>query len=223
MDTPLYSAVDLGNAISFGPYKKGFKLEVPLSFQTPRMYIPFGLSKFAADFGDRWNLDFSLEGHPKFVEFLRRVDEYVIRHIHRHHDAIFGCKMTIEDIKKSYTSNLKPSSNPERYAPTFRVKVDDTHFYDAEGNLLFEEEGETKDERGFKGLQGIGIFELSSVYFFNKRMGCTWKAEQIKIIPASDNNNKRQKISHDDDGPPGAGDEEVTEGGGITSFAFRGL
>ncbi len=41
MDTPLYSAVDLGNAISFGPYKKGFKLEVPLSFQTPRMYGPY--------------------------------------------------------------------------------------------------------------------------------------------------------------------------------------
>lgn len=204
----LFTEVKLANAISFGPYKKGFKLEIPLTFQTPRMRIPFGLSKFTSDGGDvKWTMDFSLEGHPKFAEFLREIDAIVIKHVHAHSQEIFNRQLTIEDVRKSYLSNVKQSSNPEKYAPNFRVKVDTTHFYDANGSLLLEDE--EKEDKGYRGLDGVAIFELSSIYFFNMKIGCTWKAEQVKLFEKS---NKKQKTDDDENIVP----EETP-----TAFAFR--
>jgi len=58
----------------------------PMRVQTPRLYMPFGISGFTPAVGNtKWNIDFSLKGHDEegnyvrdFYETIQRVEAIVV-------------------------------------------------------------------------------------------------------------------------------------------------
>ena len=89
--------------------------------------------------------------------------------------------MTKEELKPMFNSNIKESPGRE---PKFRVKVDTTvddkikaSVFDADKNLLHDEVTSGLYSRN----SGHAIVELGSVYFLNKKFGCTYKLHQLIV------------------------------------------
>ena len=158
----------------------------PVKFQIPRMYMPFGMSSFADT--NRWNIDFSLKGYDeegnyvkRFYDFIRGLEDKVVRHVHERAVEIFGKELSLPDIQKMFLSNLKESDGRE---PKFRVKVDT----DASGTIkadVFDVDDNSITENLEVGLYskktGVALVELSSVYFMNKQIGLVWRLVQLKV------------------------------------------
>ena len=162
----------------------------PMRIQLPRMYMPFGVSGFVPEVGHvKYNIDFAVKGYDeddsymkKFYESLRAVEGKIIQAVSEQSDTIFGKPMTVEELMPMFNSNLKMSSDRE---PKFRVKVDT----DIEGNIkpqVFDSMKNPIAKEPIKnGLyarnSGQAIAELNSVYFLNKKFGCTWKTHQLVV------------------------------------------
>jgi hypothetical protein len=161
----------------------------PIRFQIPKMYMPFGISGFTPEIGNKkWNVDFSMRGFDesagiikKCYDVLRQIEDKIINNVAEQSEEIFGKKMTYDELRPLFNSNIKESSGRE---PKFRVKVDT----DFEGKIKpFIYDQEKKDIRcvAEDGLHsrttGSAIVELNSVYFMNKKFGCTWKLYQMMV------------------------------------------
>ena len=87
----------------------------PARFQIPRLYMPFGISGFTPDVGQKkWNIDFSLKGWEedggyiqKFYRFLVDLENSVIDHVHKNSEDIFGSPMSRDTIASMFNSNIK--------------------------------------------------------------------------------------------------------------------
>lgn len=162
----------------------------PVRFQIPKLYMPFGLSGFEADYGPKkWNIDFALKGYmedgqtKRFYEFLRNLEGAVITHVCNNSQQIFGRQMPYETVEAMFNSNIKLSNNG--YEPKFRVKVD----VDTDGHVkpkIFDsnevEQSSEISEKLHSRQTGIAIVEVSNVYFMNKMFGLTWKLVQLKVF-----------------------------------------
>jgi hypothetical protein len=89
--------------------------------------------------------------------------------------------MTLDEIQPMFNSNVKESPDRE---PKFRVKVDIDHHnmikaavYDANKNPIKTEVSNGLYARN----SGHSIVELNSVYFLNRKFGCTWKLNQLVV------------------------------------------
>jgi len=102
-----------------------------MKFQVPRMYMPFGISGFTPEVGaTKYNIDFAMKGWDeegnyvkKFYEILREIENKVIESVSQQSEKIFGKKMSVNELKPMFNSNIKESPDRE---PKFRVKVDST-------------------------------------------------------------------------------------------------
>jgi hypothetical protein len=162
----------------------------PVRFQIPRMYMPFGVSGFTPEVGPtKYNIDFSMKGHDeednqvkRFYEFLRSIENAVIENVENQSFEIFSKKMTKDDLLKIFNSNIKETAGRE---PKFRVKVDTNYTDNTIKFPIFDSnEKEVSDCVASNGLysknSGVGMVELTSVYFLNKRFGLTWRLTQLK-------------------------------------------
>ena len=147
-----------------------------MKFQIPRMYMPFGISGFTPEVGPtKYNIDFAMKGYDeegnyvkKFYEILTQLD-------------IFGKKMSIDELKPMFNSNIKETPDRE---PKFRVKVDSTidgkvksHVYDENKNGLIDD-----IKNGLYARQsGTAVVEMNSVYFLNKKFGISWKLNSLVV------------------------------------------
>lgn len=176
-----------------------------IRFQIPRLYMPFGLSGFTPDVGQKkWNIDFALKGWDedgnytqKFYRFLKDLENKVIDHIHSHSQEIFGTQLSRDALESMFNSNLKENMN---YDPKFRVKVD----IDSSGMIkpsIFNANEEDITSEATDKLHsrqtGSAIVELDSIYFMNKRFGLTWKLQQLKVFPL------REKLIQEPEGGGG--------------------
>src|SRR6056300_1297622 len=133
----------------------------PIRFQIPKMYMPFGISGFTPEIGNKkWNVDFSMRGFDESEGIIKKC---------------------YDELRPLFNSNIKETPGRE---PKFRVKVDT----DFEGKIKpFIYDQEKKDIRcvAEDGLHsrttGSAIVELNSVYFMNKKFGCTWKLYQMMV------------------------------------------
>ena len=164
------------------------KAGTPLRVQFPRMYMPFGVSGFVPEIGPtKYNIDFAIKGFDedsymkKFYDATRALEDVVIDAVARQSESIFGSVMTKEELKPMFNSNIKESPGRE---PKFRVKVDTTvddkikaSVFDADKNLLHDEVTSGLYSRN----SGHAIVELGSVYFLNKKFGCTYKQHQLIV------------------------------------------
>ena len=165
------------------------KQGTPLKIQFPRMYMPFGVSGFVPEIGPtKYNIDFAIKGWDeeesymkKFYDSLRTLESMIVDSVVEQSETIFGSEMTREELLPMFNSNVKESTDHE---PKFRVKVDttvDDHIkaivFDADKNPLRD-----MVENGlYSRNSGHAIVELGSVYFLNRKFGCTWKLHQLIV------------------------------------------
>lgn len=165
------------------------KQGTPLRVQFPRMYMPFGVSGFTPEVGPtKFNIDFAIKGYDedgsymkKFYDSLRQLEGKIIDAVVEQSEAIFGAPMSKEELLPMFNSNVKESPDRE---PKFRVKVDTTiddrikaNVFDADKNPMMEEATNGLYARN----SGHAIVELNSVYFLNRKFGCTWKLHQLVV------------------------------------------
>jgi hypothetical protein len=165
------------------------KQGTPLRVQFPRMYMPFGVSGFTPEVGPtKYNIDFAVKGYDeegsymkKFYESLQALEDKIVDAVVGQSEVIFGSTMTKEELLPMFNSNLKETPDRE---PKFRVKVDTTIEDLIKANVFDADKNPVKDEAK-NGLyarnSGHAIVELGSVYFLNRKFGCTWKLHQLIV------------------------------------------
>jgi hypothetical protein len=161
----------------------------PMRIQFPRLYMPFGVSGFTPEVGPtKYNIDLALKGHDEedsyiknFYDSLRAIEDKIIDNVVEQSEKIFQKKMTKEELMPMFNSNVKESPGRE---PKFRVKVDTDHHsmikaavYDGDKNPIKTEVSNGLYARN----SGHTIVELNSVYFLNRKFGCTWKLYQLVV------------------------------------------
>lgn len=161
----------------------------PMRVQTPRLYMPFGISGFTPPVGNtKWNIDFSLKGHDEegnyvkaFYETLQKAEAAIVEAVRVQSIDIFGKEMTTEELLPMFNSNLKHSPDRE---PKFRVRVDST----LDGNMkagVFDKDKNsittTLTDNLYARNSGVSIVEMNSMYFLNKKFGVTWKLHQLVV------------------------------------------
>ena len=164
----------------------------PVRFQIPRMYMPFGISGFTPEMGPtKYNVDFAMKGWDEednyvknFYEFLRSLENKIIDSVESQSVEIFGKNISKEELLKIFNSNIKESPGRE---PKFRTKVDTSYDDSTIKFPIFDSNGsEVENCVATNGLysrhSGVGIVELTSVYFLNKRFGMTWRLTQLKVF-----------------------------------------
>lgn len=161
----------------------------PMRIQFPRLYMPFGVSGFTPEVGPtKYNIDLALKGYDedgsyvnKFYNSLRTIEDKIIDSVVDQSDKIFGKKMTKEELMPMFNSNVKESLGRE---PKFRVKVDTDHHSMIKASVYDADKIPIKTEVS-NGLyarnSGHTIVELNSVYFLNRKFGCTWKLYQLIV------------------------------------------
>lgn len=165
------------------------KQGTPLRVQFPRMYMPFGISAFVPEVGPtKYNIDFAVKGYDEegsymnlFYNSLKEVENLIIDSVVEQSENIFGTSMTREELLPMFHSNLKESNDRE---PKFRVKIDTdmddnlkASVFDADKNQIHD----TVKNGLYARNSGHAIVELNSVYFLNKKFGCTWKLHQLVV------------------------------------------
>ena len=161
----------------------------PMKIQFPRLYMPFGVSGFTPEVGPtKYNIDLAMKGYDedasyinKFYKGLRDIEGKIVDAVVQQSETIFGKVMTKEEVLPMFNSNIKESLDRE---PKFRVKVDTDHnnmikagVYDANKIPI-----KTEVTNGlYARNSGHAIVELNSVYFLNRKFGCTWKLNQLVV------------------------------------------
>jgi hypothetical protein len=165
------------------------KQGTPMRIQLPRMYMPFGISGFVPEVGPtKYNVDFAIKGYDeedsymkKFYESLRALENKIIDAVVEQSEVIFGNPMTKEELLPMFNSNVKEAPDRE---PKLRIKVDTTIENEIKANVFDADKNPKKDEVT-NGLyarnSGHAIVELNSVYFLNRKFGCTWKLHQLIV------------------------------------------
>ena len=165
------------------------KQGTPLRVQFPRMYMPFGVSGFTPEVGQtKYNIDFAIKGYDeedsymkKFYDSVRKLEDQIIDSVVEQSEAIFGAPMTKEQLLPMFNSNVKEAPDRE---PKFRVKVDTTMEDQIKPNVFDADKNPLRDN-ATNGLyarnSGHAIVELNSVYFLNRKFGCTWKLNQLIV------------------------------------------
>jgi len=161
----------------------------PARIQTPRLYMPFGISGFTPAVGaTKWNIDFSMKGYDEednyvkhFYETLQKAEAAIVEAVHAQSPTIFGKEMSVEELLPMFNSNIKLSTDRE---PKFRVRVDTTMdgelkpgIFDGEKNVI---KTAVKDKL-YARNSGVAIVEMNSVYFLNRKFGVTWKLHQLVV------------------------------------------
>lgn len=165
------------------------KQGTPFRVQFPRMYMPFGVSGFTPEIGPtKYNIDFAIKGYDeedsymkKFYESVRKLEDLIIDEVVKQSETIFGAPMTKEELLPMFNSNVKEATDRE---PKFRVKVDTTMDEQIKANVFDADKNPLRDG-ATNGLyarnSGHAIAELNSVYFLNRKFGCTWKLHQLIV------------------------------------------
>lgn len=157
--------------------------------QTPRMYMPFGISGFQPQVGaTKWNVDFSMKGYDEegnyvknFYETLQEVEKRIIEAVSLQSVDIFGKHMSVDELSPMFNSNIKHSPDRE---PKFRVRVDTTADGDIKAGIFDSEKKSINskvENKLYSRNSGVAITEMNSVYFLNRKFGVTWKLHQLVV------------------------------------------
>ena len=184
------------NAIKFGDFvNKKIPIcdteDKTLAFQTPRLYMPFGISGFVVpNRPTNWNVELALKGWDKddgyvkkFYDFVKDIENTVIEHVCSQKELIFGSSsLTDDDIRNMFNSNLKDAANG--YEPKLRVKIDTDRDLMTKFKV-FNEQHDDITQVVTDGLYArksvVSVVELGSVYFMNRKFGLVWRMAQMQV------------------------------------------
>lgn len=161
----------------------------PMRIQTPRMYMPFGISGFVPVTGPtKWNLDFSMKGYDEednyvkqFHDTIESTEKSIIEEVSKQSVDIFDKHMSYDELLPMFNSNIKHSPGHD---PKFRVKVDTTPDGDIKAGIFNSERKSINtpaEDKLYSRNSGVAIVEISSVYFLNRKFGVTWKLHQLVV------------------------------------------
>ena len=160
----------------------------PMRVQTPRLYMPFGISGFTPPVGNtKWNIDFSMKGHDEegnvkdFYETLQKTEAAIVEAVRAQSPNIFDREMTTEELLPMFNSNIKHSPDRE---PKFRVRVDTTMGGELKASIFDKDKNSITTElkeKLYARNSGVAIVEMNSMYFLNKKFGVTWKLHQLAV------------------------------------------
>ena len=163
-----------------------------LTIQTPMMSCPFGVSCYIDEKtgSKKYSLDVSFKGadeDPKikaFLDKMQELDEFLIDQGAKNSKEWLGKNQKKEVVEALYRPLVKPSKDPEKYAPTMKFKIMTNN------NDEFQVEafkyGKSRTPFDFsklqKGAQVQCILEVGSIWFVNKtQFGVSFRLVQARV------------------------------------------
>lgn len=174
----------LGGKVVYLSYEN----EKKITIQTPELSAPFGLGTYTDENTGvvKYSVDLSFRGKDTndkismFMNKMMELDEYMIKTAVENSKEWFGKKMSKEVVAELYRPIIKPSKDPEKYAPTMKFKIrtkDDVMQVQA-----FDQNKEPFELTQLgSGAHIAAIAECNSVWFVNKQFGISWTLVQAKI------------------------------------------
>ena len=149
--------------------------------QTPEMKAPFGISEYIADGQPipKYSLDVSFQDNDNFKQLIDSIDRMLIDHGVHESTTWFGKPMSVDVISELYRPLVKPSKQPEKYAPTMKFKLHPTR------TKIWERESKSPltMEDITKGSKVKILFSISPIWFVNKQFGVSCTIEQLLATP----------------------------------------
>lgn len=173
--------------------------------QTPKMYLPYGLSEFHVkdsngnNTGDvKYSLDLSFKGWndegssptKTFYENMKKLDELLVAKGVENRVAWFKSKShTKEVVKALYSSAVRMSKDREtgevtdKWPPTMKAKV-----YNYDGTFKCDAYNAKREPVDFsenvtKGCYVQALVSCNSVWFAGGKFGVTWSMRQLIVHP----------------------------------------
>ena len=161
-----------------------------VTMQTPLMSAPFGLSTYTDEKTGitKYSLDLSFKGMDAdtkidtFHEKMQELDNYILTLAEKNSKEWLGKKMSREVVEALYRPILKPAKDPEKYAPTMKLKITNT----SKGEMNVEAYDTKREKVNLKqeltqGARVRCIMECSSIWFVNKQFGVSWRLVQTEL------------------------------------------
>lgn len=171
--------------------------QVPLAYsgmrnfmiQTPILSAPFGISEYTPDnTPTKYSLEFSFknyENDPKikcFMDKITELDNYLIDMAVTNSQEWFGKQMSKVVVEELYRPLLKPSKQPDKYAPTLKLKIRTQRADESKLSVLAFKNKENFDMEEFvPGTTAKAIVEVSPLWFVNKQFGTTLTLMALEI------------------------------------------
>lgn len=179
--------------------------DLGLIIKTPKMRLPFGISKFDGDY-PKFTIGMSFDDLDKnqeikdFYDFIKSIDDKIIKDAQNKTNSLAWLrkKSVSEDIVKTlYTPSIKRSKDKEtgeftdKYAPTFKAKLP---FYDNTfKNFTVFNHDKTEIEIGDNFTELIGknsyvsaLVTPKPVWFSGGKFGITWQVAMLKLSKPRD-------------------------------------
>ncbi len=179
-----------------------------IRLQTPTLRCPFGLSRYDANDGNSsFSIDVSVDNQGQFEQKMRDVEKLMRENAVKTSPEWLGKQISDETLDVLFKTFFKESSDPEKYAPTIKLKV--TPY-----TQIFDKDGEVVDkEKITKGARVKAIVEFSP-WFVGGSCGCTVKIIQLMIVETPQVTD--QKLSafafvQDDEMPDATDEAEVSD------------
>ena len=174
------------------------------TLQTPVVSLPFGISEYVPDVGPtKHSLELSFKGFetdPKIKAFktlIEDLDTHFINLAVKNSPEWFGKQMSTEVVTELYRPIIKQSKQPEKYAPTMKLKL-------RSRNDVLDVKATTVDGEVFDistvtpGTTGAAIVDFAPIWFVNKQFGVTMTLLAMSVH-TSPNYNREYVFDNDDD------------------------
>ena len=159
--------------------------------QTPKLAAPFGVSEYIPEnnIGPiKYSLDASFKGMDSdkrlaaFHDIVSKIDSRMIDLAVENSPVWFGKKMSKEVVEELYRPLIKPSKQPDKYAPTIKFKIRPGK--DTGMNLeAFDTNRERFDMADFQSGSTVKcIVDFAPVWFVNKQFGLTMSLVQLEVV-----------------------------------------
>lgn len=185
---------------------------MPLRIQTPKMNLPFGVSKWDQSGPVRYNVEMSFNSIDQEVyNTFAAIEEKFLKFATDNSVDFFKKEMKEDVIKAFYTSSIRPSpfevNQDNKYAPRLRCKLDKSDTGEFRASIW---DGNQKIEGGYvkldmtednyedvmsKGCNVQAILSCSG-WVVNGKFGLAYRVEQIKVFST---NNKLSGFAFEED------------------------
>ena len=164
-----------------------------VKIQTPILSVPFGMSEYTPDNGAiKYSMDLSFKNHETdskiriFMDKMNEFDNHLIEMAVQNSPEWFGKQMSKEVVEELYRPLVKPSKQPDKYAPTLKLKV---RVNNNEPVInAFDTNKQVFDMSQFTGGTEVkAIVDIAPIWFVNKQFGTTLTllALEIHHVPSN--------------------------------------
>lgn len=159
-----------------------------LELVLPAMRVPFGLSAYTDK--NTGNISYSLNmslDDPSVLEKLKSIETLVLDHVEKNSIEILG-KAYSRDILRDvlFKSFIQYGKEPEKYAPTLKVKVYTKKPTGFSARAFDDQKREVSMEDVKKGSTVKALIDLNQVWAVDNKFGVTIVLKQVRLTGAAD-------------------------------------